>query len=158
LSDPKSGSATDNKTATDDKKVADDKVVTDNKTARSTAKISIDQALAELETKNAELKAAKDTIADLSTQLKATNDVLEAQAKAKLIGEIMPRSNFTVEDLSAKDLEELEHIKLTLDQAKLPTYKNIHFGPVGVDEEGNKGLTAHRDLRPQIDQRKPGRA
>lgn len=117
----------------------------------ATAKVSIDQALAELEEKKRELKAATDTIADLTTQLKAANDVLEAQTKAKLIGEILPRSKFTVEDLHGRSLEELEHIKLTLDQAKLPTYKNIHFGSIGADEEGETGLTAHKDLR------KPGR-
>jgi membrane-bound lytic murein transglycosylase B len=125
---------------------------------KSTAQVNIDHALAELEETKRELKVATDTIADLTTQLKAANDVLEGQAKAKLIGEILPRSKFTVEDLSEKNLEELEHIKLTLDQAKLPTYKNIHFGPISADEQGDKGLTAHRDLRPLADQRKTGRA
>lgn len=123
----------------------------------ATAKVSIDQALAELEEKKRELKAAKDTIVDLTEQLKAANDVLEAQAKAKLISEILPRSKFNVEDLSERPLDELEHIKLTLDQAKTPTYKNIHLGSVSADEQSDSGLTAHKNLRPAADQRKPGR-
>ena len=57
------------------------------------AKISVDQALAENEALKRELQGKDGTIAELTQQLKAANDVLEAQAKAKLIGEILPRSS-----------------------------------------------------------------
>lgn len=94
----------------------------------ATAKISVDQALAENEALHRVLKEKDDMIGELTKQLKAANDVLEGQTKAKLIGEILPRSSFTVEDLSVKSLEELQQIRLTLDQAKLPSYKNVRFG------------------------------
>ena len=110
---------------------------TDNKTA----KISIDAALAENEALKNELKAVKDTNDELTNQLKAANDVLEAQEKAKIIGEILPRSKFTIEDLKDKDIEELQHIRITLDQAKLPTFKNIRLGPVGADKSKASNLT-----------------
>jgi hypothetical protein len=111
----------------------------DNKTA----KISIDQALAENIALKKELETKDNTIAELTKQLKAANDVLEGQTKAKLIGEILPRSSFTIEDLSAKSVEELQHIRLTLDQAKLPTYKNVRFGTPYARDEGQRedGLT-----------------
>ena len=107
------------------------------------AKISIDQALAENIALKRELDGKDSTIAELTKQLKAANDVLEAQAKAKLIGEILPRSSFTIEDLTVKSVEELQHIRVTLDQAKLPTYKNVRFGvPFAGDESQREdGLT-----------------
>jgi len=107
------------------------------------AKISIDQALAENIALKRELDGKDSTIAELTKQLKAANDVLEAQAKAKLIGEILPRSSFTIEDLTVKSVEELQHIRVTLDQAKLPTYKNVRFGtPFSGDESQREdGLT-----------------
>ena len=107
------------------------------------AKISVDQALAENEALKRELQGKDGTIAELTQQLKAANDVLEAQAKAKLIGEILPRSSFTIEDLTGKCVEELQHIRVTLDQAKLPTYKNVRFGSPYVGDEGQRedGLT-----------------
>jgi hypothetical protein len=106
------------------------------------AQISIDQALAENITLKKELEGKDGMIAELTKQLKAANDVLEGQTKAKLIGEILPRSSFTIEDLSAKSVEELQHIRVTLDQAKLPTYKSVRFGSPSVgDEQSNDGLT-----------------
>jgi len=114
-----------------------------NPTVNPTAKISIDQALAENEALKRELQEKGNTIVELTKQLKAANDVLEAQTKAKLIGEILPRSSFTIEDLSAKSVEELQHIRVTLDQAKLPTYKNVRFGSPYAGDEGQRedGLT-----------------
>ena len=107
------------------------------------AKISIDQALAENIALKRELDGKDSTIAELTKQLKAANDVLEAQAKAKLIGEILPRSSFTIEDLTVKSVEELQHIRVTLDQAKLPTYKNVRFGTpfAGDESQREDGLT-----------------
>lgn len=109
----------------------------DNKTA----KISIDLALAENIALKEELKDKNNTIAELTKQLKAANDVLESQTKAKLIGEILPRSSFTIEDLTGKSVEELQHIRMTLDQAKLPTYKNVRFAGIAGGDEKEDGLT-----------------
>jgi hypothetical protein len=105
------------------------------------AQMSIDQALAENEALKLKITELQTTVDDLTKQLKAANDVLEAQEKARLIREILPRSNFTVEDLDVKSPEELKEIRATLDQAKLPTYKNIHFGLIGADEKDDEGLT-----------------
>ena len=122
-------------------------------------KMSIDEALAENEILKQQITEKDSTIADLTAQLKEANDVLEAQTKAKMISEILPRSNFTIEDLTAKSLDELQHIRATLDQAKLPTYKNIRgFGPIGSDEQKNEGLTVG-DLSVVTEaKRKAGRA
>jgi hypothetical protein len=106
-----------------------------------TAKISVDQALAENIALKKELEAKDNTIAELTKQLKAANDVLESQATAKLIGEILPRSSFTIEDLTGKSVEELQHIRMTLDQAKLPTYKNVRFAGIASGDEREDGLT-----------------
>ena len=106
-----------------------------------TAKMSVDQALAENEALKLKILGLDTTIDELTKQLKAANDVLEAQEKARLVREILPRSNYTVEDLDGKTPEELKEIRVTLDQAKLPTYKNIHFGFIGADEKEDEGLT-----------------
>jgi Zn-dependent metalloprotease len=80
-----------------------------------TAKMSMDQALALLEELKQENAKKDQMITDLTVQLKEANDVLESQEKAKLIGEIMPRSTFKMDDLVGKNLEELKSIKATLD-------------------------------------------
>jgi hypothetical protein len=107
-----------------------------------TAKMSMDQALAE----NIALKkqiAEKDSmITDLTTQLKAANDVLESQEKAKLIGEILPRSTFKMDELVGKSVEDLKNIRATLDQAALPKVNSVRFGVQSADlSDREKGLT-----------------
>jgi hypothetical protein len=106
------------------------------------AKMTMDQALAD----NVALKqqiADKDAmITDLTTQLKAANDVLEGQEKAKLIGEIMPRSNFKMDGLVGKSIEDLKNIRATLDQAMLPKVNSVRFGVQGAGlSDREKGLT-----------------
>jgi len=103
-----------------------------------TAQISIDQAMAENVALKKERDDLKSTITTLTAQLKAANDVLEGQTKAELIGKIVPRSRFTIEDLDKKSVDELKEICATLDQATLPTYKNIHFGSLGADEKDER--------------------
>ena len=124
-----------------------------------TAKISIDEALAENIALKKQIGDKDNTIAELTKQLKAANDVLESQQKAKLIGEILPRSSFTIEDLTNKSVEELQHIRMTLDQAKLPTYKNIRFGVVGTGDvqEREDGLTVGDLSLVTSERRKAGR-
>ena len=120
--------------------MADDKGGSDtgDKGENKAAKIAIEEALAKIPILERAVADRDKTIAELTAQLRAANDVLEAQSKAELIGQILPRSNFSVEDLSVKSTEELQHIRATLDQAKLPTYKNIRFGvPSAADQAPN---------------------
>jgi hypothetical protein len=107
-----------------------------------TAKISMDQALAELEDYKKTVAEKDQLIADLTGQLKEANDVLEGKEKAKLIGEIMPRSTFKMDELVAKSLEELQNIRNTLDQAMPPHLNSVRIGLPGVDlTDREKGLT-----------------
>ena len=104
------------------------------------AKVNIDQIIAEKAALENRVTEMQKTIDSLTAQLQSANDVLQAQAKEKLVRDILPRSNYTVEDLAVKSIEDLQDIKFTLDQVKLPTYKNIHFGSRGADEKED-GLT-----------------
>jgi hypothetical protein len=104
-------------------------------------KITIDQVMAENLSLKQIVQELDKTVKDLTSQLKAANDVLEAQARAKLIAEIKPRSRYSDEDLTKLSLDELSSIKVTLDNAKMPNYKNIHFGPLGIEEAKDEGLT-----------------
>jgi predicted secreted protein len=106
-----------------------------------TAKMAVDAALAKIKLLEDAVKDRDKTIADLTVQLKAANDVLEAQQREELMAYIQPRSKLTIEDLATKSLEELQNIRATIDQVKMPTYKNIHFGPIGADEKEDEGLT-----------------
>ena len=99
-----------------------------------TAKIAYDEVLAEPNALKEERKILRKTIKDLTDQLKAGNDILEGQARAKLYAEILPRSRYTIEDLNPKSLEELQQIKITLDQAKTASFKSIRFGSTDTDE------------------------
>jgi len=136
LSDSKSGSATPPPSTPPAAPPA-----TPPTTPSTPAQISIDQALTELETKKRELKVAQDTIIDLTTQLKAANDVLEAQEKAKLIGEILPRTDYTIEDLTKMSIDQLKEINGTLNRAKTGIFKNIRLGPMGTNEAQAPNLT-----------------
>lgn len=107
-----------------------------------TAKISMDQALAELENAKKIMGEKDQLITDLTAQLKEANDVLEGKEKAKLIGEIMPRSAFKMDDLVGKSLEELQNIRNTLEQAMPPHVNSVRVGLSGVDlTDREKGLT-----------------
>ena len=131
--DKKGGSSSD----TSDPK-GDDKGDVKNKTA----KISMDEALAELEDSKRVMGEKDQLIADLTAQLKEANDVLEGQEKAKLIGEILPRSSFSMDMLVAKSIEDLKNIRATLDQARLPKVNSVRFGVSAADvSDREKGLT-----------------
>jgi hypothetical protein len=104
-------------------------------------KVTIDQVMAENLSLKQIVQDLDQTVKDLTSQLKAANDMLEAQARAKLIAEIKPRSRYSDEDLTKLSLDELSNIKVTLDNAKMPNYKNIHFGPLGIEEAKDEGLT-----------------
>jgi len=81
-------------------------------------------------------------ITDLTSQLEEANKVLEAQDKAKLIGEILPRSSFKMDELLSKTMDELNSIRATLDQARLPKVNSARFGVQAADvSDREKGLT-----------------
>lgn len=106
------------------------------------AKMSMDQALAENVALKQQIDQKDKMITDLTTQLKAANDVLESQEKAKLIGEILPLSTFKMDDLVGKNIEDLKNIRATLDQAALPKVNSARFGVLGADvSDREKGLT-----------------
>lgn len=105
-----------------------------------TAKISMDQALAELEHARMTIGEKDQLISDLSGQLKEANDVLEGQEKAKLINEILPRSTFKIDELSGKSLEDLKNIRATLDQAMPPRVNSVRMGMSDLTDQ-QMGLT-----------------
>jgi len=122
-----------------------------------TAQISADQLAGELAAMTIERDGLLEKVSKLEKALKEANDVLEAQAKEKLIKDILPRSKFTPDDLSAKPLEELQNIRATLDQAITPTYKNIHFPPVAGDQNTDRDTVGDLSI-PTAEKRKTGRS
>jgi SepF-like predicted cell division protein (DUF552 family) len=106
------------------------------------AKMSMDQAYAEIENLRRVIAEKDPLIADLTRQLDEANKVLESQEKARLIGEIMPRSNFKMDDLVGKSAEELQQIRATLDYAMPPKVNSVRFGVQAADlSDREKGLT-----------------
>ncbi len=107
-----------------------------------TAKMTMDQAFAEIESLRKERQDQATLIVDLTKQLDEANKVLEGQEKARLIGEIMPRSRFKVDELAAKSVDDLKNIRGTLDQAMLPRVNSVRFGVHSADlSDREKGLT-----------------
>ena len=122
------------------------------------AKMSMDQAYAYIEKLEAERKAQADTIADLTEHLSEANRVLESQEKGKLIGEILPRSTFKMEDLVGKSADELKSIRATLDQAMVPKVNSVRFGVHGADlSDREKNLTVG-DMSWSTAQKRAGKA
>jgi hypothetical protein len=107
-----------------------------------TAKMSMDQAYAEIEGLR-KLVGEKDSlIADLTKQLDEANKVLESQEKGRLIGEILPRSSFKMDGLVGKSVEDLKNIRDTLDCATPPKVNSVRFGVHAGDvSDREKGLT-----------------
>jgi len=111
---------------------------------KTPAEHTMDQVMAENKALKQKLASLQKTVDELRGQLKAANDVLEAQIKAELISEIMPRSSYTIEDLHDKSVDELKNIHETLRLAVPPTYKGIHVGPIGLaadERQDQEGLT-----------------
>jgi hypothetical protein len=107
-----------------------------------TAKMSMDQVMAEnvaLTKERDELKALNQ---DLAEQLNEANKVLESQEKQRLIGEILPRSVFKADELASKTPEELKEIRATLDMAMPPKVNSVRFGVGAADiSDRERGLT-----------------
>jgi len=106
------------------------------------AKMSMDQAYAEIENLQNANKDQAELITDLTKKLNEANEVLEGQEKGRLIGEILPRSNFKVADLAGKSVDDLKNIRGTLDAAMPPRVNSVRFGVRGADlSDREKGLT-----------------
>jgi hypothetical protein len=105
------------------------------------AKQSMDAVMAENVTLKKTVTEKDQLIGDLTKQLKEANDVLEGQEKANLIGEILPRSTFKMDDLVGKSIEDLKNIRATLDQATLPKVNSVRFGVSTAISDREKGLT-----------------
>jgi len=123
---------------TDDKEGGSDSKDTKNKAA----KMSMDQAYAEIENYKRVVGEKDSLISDLTKQLDEANKVLEDQERGRLIGEIMPRSSFKMDDLVGKSTEELKSMRATLDCAMPPKVNSVRFGVQGADlSDREKGLT-----------------
>ncbi len=106
------------------------------------AKMSIDQAYAEIEGLRRTVAEKDSLISDLTKQLDEANKVLESQEKGRLIGEILPRSQFKMDDLVGKSVEDLKNISATLSHAMPPRINSVRFGVIGADvSDREKGLT-----------------
>ena len=106
------------------------------------SKISVDQAYAEIEGLRRVVVEKDAVIQDLTGLLDEANKVLESQERGKLIGEILPRSKFKLDELLGKSVEDLKNIRATLDLAMPPKVNSVRFGVQGGDlTDEQKGLT-----------------
>lgn len=106
------------------------------------AKMTIDQAFAEIESLRRTVGEKDSLIGDMTKQLDEANKVLEGQEKARLIGEILPISQFKIDELVGKSVEDLKNINATLTLAMPPRINSVRFGVVGADiSDREKGLT-----------------
>jgi hypothetical protein len=106
------------------------------------AKMSVDQAYAEILGLRRVVAEKDALIGDLTKQLDEANRVLESQEKGRLIGEILLRSQFKMDDLVGKSAEELQQIRGTLNYAVPPKVNSVRFGVHGADlSDREKGLT-----------------
>ena len=106
------------------------------------AKMSLDQAYAEIESLRRVIAEKDPVIADLTRQLDEANKVLESQEKGRLIGEILPRSSFKMDELVGKSAEELKQIRSTLSFAMPPKVNSVRFGVHGANlSDREKGLS-----------------
>lgn len=112
-------------------------------TTNKIAKMSTDQVRAQNVELTQKVKEKDAMITELTKQLKEANDVLEGQERERLIGEILPRSNFKADELAAKTVEQLNDIRATLDQAMLPKVNSVRMGVTGGLglSDRQKGLT-----------------
>jgi ribosome-binding factor A len=107
-----------------------------------TVKMSMDQAYAEIENFKRVVGEKDALISDLTKQLDEANKVLESQEKARLIGEILPRSKFKMDEIVGKSVDDLKNIRATLDQAMPPRVNSVRFGVHAGDiSDREKGLT-----------------
>lgn len=113
----------------------------DSKSTNKTAQISIDEAYAQIDSLQKTIDNQKLTIGDLTDQLTEANKVLEAQEKAKLIGDILPKSNLKIHEVVNLSLDDLKAIQTTLNRAVATGYANVR--KLGNDKlsDRERGLT-----------------
>ena len=111
-------------------------------TKNKTAKVSMDELLVENEQMRHVIAEKDSIIADLTKQLQEANNILEGQQKSKLISEIIGRSNFKMDDLIGKSVEDLQNIRATLEQAVYPKVNSVRYGVLAADVSDRElGLT-----------------
>jgi hypothetical protein len=105
----------------------------DQKATNPTAKVSIDAAYAEIADLKAKIESDQKIIGDLTQQLGEANKILEAQEKAKLIGDILPKSNLKI--------HEVVSLRTTLDRAAPTGYANVRRATDNKLSDRERGLT-----------------
>jgi hypothetical protein len=113
----------------------------DQKATNPTAKVSIDAAYAEIADLKAKIESDQKIIGDLTQQLGEANKILEAQEKAKLIGDILPKSNLKIHEVVSLSLDELKAIRTTLDRAAPTGYANVRRATDNKLSDRERGLT-----------------
>ena len=110
--------------------------------SNKSVKMSMDQALAELEQARKSIGDKDSLIADLTNQLKDANEYINDERRGKKISEILARSDFKLDELVNKTDEELDSTRASLDHAVPPKMNSVRFGVMGADlSDREKGLT-----------------
>ena len=110
--------------------------------ANKSVKMSMDQALSELEQLRKSIGEKDSLIADLTNQLKDANEYINCERRGKKISEILGRSDFKLDELVNKTDEELDSTRASLDHAVPPKMNSVRFGVMGADlSDREKGLT-----------------
>ena len=110
--------------------------------ANKSVKMSMDQALAELEQLRKSISEKDSLIGDLTNQLKDANEYINDERRGKKISEILARSDFKLDELVNKTDEELDSTRASLDHAVPPKMNSVRFGVMGADlSDREKGLT-----------------
>jgi len=110
--------------------------------SNKSVKMSMDQALAELEQARKSIGEKDSLIADLTNQLKDANEYINDERRGKKISEILARSDFKLDELVNKTDEELDSTRASLDHAVPPKMNSVRFGVMGADlSDREKGLT-----------------
>ena len=113
----------------------------DQKSTNQTAKVSIDAAYAEIGELKSKIADDAKLIGELTQQLGEANKILEAQEKAKLIGDILPKSNLKIHEVVGLSLDELKAIQTTLNRAVSTGYANVHRVASDKLSDRERGLT-----------------
>ncbi len=114
----------------------------DKEPKNEAVKMTVDQAFAEVENLKKAKKDQAEQIQALTAQLNEVNGILEGQEKARLIGEILPRSSYTMEILLSKSIDELKTMRATLENAMPPKLNSVRFGVGAANiSDREKGLT-----------------
>lgn len=98
--------------------------------------IEYSEALNQNRVLSAEKKELEAEVELLKKQLKAINDVLEAQVHNRLVGEVLAKTKLNEENVRNMSVEELETIVKVSRVARVPESKSIQFAGETKDEDG----------------------